>query len=110
MEGGGVEDAGLIEALGDAGYVRHGFVAGAGALALALDTVEDRLNGIQAETLPAVLHLDVGQSEAVLQRPSHLKSTVSANKGEGLYIGRWTFETCALRRTLLATSSCSAMV
>jgi hypothetical protein len=35
---------------------------------------------------------------------------VSANKGEGLYIGRWTFETCALRRTLLATSSCSAMV
>jgi hypothetical protein len=93
LEGGGVEDAGLVEALGDAGYVRHGFVAGAGALALALDTVEDRLNGIQAETLPAVLHLDVGQSEAVLQRSSHLQGTMLANEGEGLNMGRWTFET-----------------
>jgi hypothetical protein len=72
LEWRGVEDAGLIEAFRDARYIRHGFVARAGAFALALNTVEDRFNGIQTEALPAVLHLDVGQSEAVLQRSSHL--------------------------------------
>jgi hypothetical protein len=72
LERGGVEDAGLIEALGDARNIRHGFVAGTGALTLALSTVEDRFNGIQAQAFPAILHLDVGQREAVLQRSSHL--------------------------------------
>lgn len=72
LEWGGVEDAGLIEALGDARNIRHGFVAGAGALTFALSAVEDGFNGIQAEALPAVLHLDVGQGEAVLQRSGHL--------------------------------------
>lgn len=72
LERGRVEDAGLVEALRDARYIRHGFVAGARALPLALGAVEDRLNGVEAEALPAILHLDVGQSKAVLQRPGHL--------------------------------------
>lgn len=31
-----------------------------------------RFNGIQAQILPAILYLDVGQCETILQRPGHL--------------------------------------
>jgi hypothetical protein len=61
----------MVEALGYARGLGHGFVAGAGALTLELH-VDDRLNGVEAEALPAILDLDVGQSEAVLQRAGHL--------------------------------------
>ena len=101
----------MVEALGDARGIRHCFVAGAGALSLAQLHIDDGLNGIQTEALPAILDLDVGQSEAVLQRAGHLQSTMLAHTGLGAtHTERRTLETCARRKTLLATSSCSAMV
>jgi hypothetical protein len=100
----------MVEALGDARGIRHGFVAGARALTLELH-IDNGLNGIETEALPAVLDLDVGQSEAVLQRAGHLQRTMLACTALGATdMERWTLETCARRKTLLATSSCSAMV
>ena len=74
----------MVEALRDARGVRHGLVAGARALPLLLEFhINDGLNGIQTEALPAILDLDVGQSEAVLQRPGHLQSTMLAKTALG---------------------------
>lgn len=103
----------MVEALGYARGIRHGLVAGARALTLELH-IDDRLNGIETEAFPPVLDLDVGQSEAVLQRAGHLDrqnnvSTDGLPRGHEYGTARRTLETCALRRTLLATSSCSAM-
>jgi hypothetical protein len=75
----------LVEALRDARDIGHGFIAGTRALTLQLP-IDDGLESIEAETLPAILHLDVGQGEAVLQRARHLHRTVMlayAHHGEG---------------------------
>lgn len=68
----------MVEALGDARGIRHGFVAGARALTLELD-VDNGLNGVETEALPTVLDLDVSQSQSVLQRPGHLQHTMLTN-------------------------------
>lgn len=99
----------MVETFRDARGVRHRFVAGARALTLELH-IDDRLNGVQTEALPAIFDLDVGQSEAVLQRPGHLqRHNVSIDCPGAVGEERLTLETCARRKTLLATSSCSAM-
>jgi hypothetical protein len=99
----------MVEALGYARSIRHGLVAGARALTLELH-IDDGLNGIQTEALPPILDLDVGQSKAVLESAGHLQRTMLAYRALGATATeRCTFETCARRKTLLATSSCSAM-
>lgn len=70
-ERGGVENTGLVETFGDAGGLGHGLVAGSWALALKLD-VDNGLDGVETEAFPAILHLDIGQRQAVLQRTGHL--------------------------------------
>jgi hypothetical protein len=69
---GRVEHGLLVETLRDAGSLRHGLVAGARPLPLEL-YVDSGLEVVEREVLPSVLDLDIGQSEAVLQRPGHLQ-------------------------------------
>jgi hypothetical protein len=76
----------VIEALGYARSIRHCFVAGARALTLELH-IDDGLNVIQTEALPAVLDLDVCESEAVLQGAGHLHSAVLVGRCRGAALG-----------------------
>lgn len=70
-----------------------------------------RFNSIQAQVLPAILYLDVGQCETILQRPGHLRRIRQSAELFSLcwerlsYARSLTLETCTLRKTLLATSS-----
>ena len=68
----------LVEALGDTRGIRHGFIARTRALTLELH-IDDGLDGVQAEALPAILDLDVSQSKSVLQRPGHLQYAMLTN-------------------------------
>lgn len=70
-ERGRVEHTVLIKAFRHRRSVGHGFVAGARALPLELD-IHPGFEVIEREILPSMLDLDIGQSEAVLQRAGHL--------------------------------------
>jgi len=69
---GRVEHALLVKALRDARGLGHGLVARAGPLPLELN-FDSRLEVVERQVLPSVLDLDIGQSEAVVQRPGHLQ-------------------------------------
>lgn len=88
--------------------IRHSVHATGGSLLLHA-LLDLWLNGIQTHVLPAILNLDVRKRQAVLEGSGHLNKMLSVyctlidHGPQSPCI--LTFETCALLKTLFATSS-----